>query len=146
MGRLFDLKIEGFESVIKTFNRLPDKLQKKALRPALRAGAKIIQKAAKEKSPTLSGKNKKFIKIKSLKRSRLEIGVEIQTGTREELDIPRNEFGYYPMTLEYGSQHVKKQPFMKPALEQNRVKATNAIAKELGKQIKKLLPFPGAKR
>lgn len=139
MSKLFDLKLEGFEDVIKTFNTLDDKLQKKAMRPALRAGAKIIQKAAKNKSPTLTGKNKKFIKVKSLKRSRGSVGLAIQTGTREQLGIPRDEHGYYPMVLEYGSKHVKKQPFMKPALEQNREKSTKAIGKKLKAGIEKIL-------
>lgn len=146
MTKLFDLKLEGFEGVLKTFNKLPDRLQKKALRPALRAGTKIIQKAAKALAPTKSGKHKKFMKIKSLKRSRDTIGMLLQTGTREQLGIPRDEFGYYPMVLEYGSKNQKKQPSMKPALERNRSKATNEIGRELGKQLNKILPFPGVKK
>jgi len=139
MTKLFDIKIEGFEEVLKTFDTLDDKLQKKVMRPALRAGAKIIQKAAKRLSPTLSGKNKRFIKVKSLKRSRKTIGVAIQTGTRQELGIPRDEFGYYPMVLEFGSENQKKQPFMKPALKQNHAKATNEIGKAVKSGIAKIL-------
>jgi len=139
MTKLFDMKLEGFEDVLKTLDTLTDKMQKKAMRPALRAGSKIIQKAAKAKSPTLSGKNKRFIKVKSLRRSRNIVGVAIQTGTREQLGIPRDKFGYYPMILEYGSKDQKKQPFMKPALEENRVKATAAIGKKLKSEIEKIL-------
>ena len=140
MTRLFDLEVKGFKAVIKTFNVLDDNLQRKVLRQALRSGAKIIQKAAKAKSPVgITGNNKKFIKIKSLKRSRVTVGVAVVTGTREQLGIPRDEFGYYPMVLEYGSKHVKKQPFMKPALEQNREKVIKEIAKKIEAGIEKIL-------
>ena len=139
MTRFIELQLEGFDDVIKTFEKLDDKLQAKVMRPALRAGAKVIAKAAKNKSPTLTGKNKRFIKVKALKRSRKTIGVAIQTGTREELGIPRDEFGYYPMALEYGTQHIKKRPFMRPALEQNRGKAILAIGKKMKGGIEKIL-------
>ena len=140
MTKLFDLKIEGFEEVFKTLDTLDDKLQGKIMRPALRVGATIIEKAAKAKSPVgITGKNKRFIKVKALKRSRKTIGVMIQTGTREQLGIPRDEFGYYPMVLEFGSKNQKKDPFMKPALQQNHAKATSAIGKEVKSGLKKLL-------
>ena len=143
MTKLFDIKIEGFEEVFKTLDKLDDKLQKKVMRPALRAGATVIKKSAQAKSPVGkgpgAGKNKKHIKVKALKRSRNTIGVMIQTGTREQLNIPRDEFGYYPMILEYGSQKQKKQPFMKPALEQNHAKATNVIGKKVKSGLEKLL-------
>lgn len=143
MSRLFDLELTGFENVLAQFNTLDDKVQKKALRPSLRAGAKIIQKAAKSKSPRLSGKNRKFIKIKSIKRTRKSIGLMIQTGTRQQLGIPLDEHGYYPMVLEYGSKNVRRQPFMKPALEQNRAKAIKAIGKELEKRIASIVRVRG---
>lgn len=143
MSKLFDLELKGFENVLAQFNTLEDKVQKKALRPALRAGAKIIQRAAKSKSPRASGKNRKFIKIKSIKRKRGSVGLMIQTGTRQQLEIPLDKQGYYPMVLEYGSEHVRKQPFMRPALEQNRPKATDAIGKELKKRIEKLVKRRG---
>lgn len=146
MSKLITLQLDGFEEVIKIFEKLPATLQKKALRPALRAGAKIILKAAKAKSAKLTGKNRRFIKIKSLKRSRKSIGVMIQTGTREQLGIPRDEQGYYPMVLEYGSKNVKRRPFMKPALRENHAAATRAIGKALEKNIEKVVKKAAKKR
>lgn len=138
-SKLVDLEITGFEHVIKQFSTLDGKIQKKALRPALRAGAKVIQKSAKSKAPRLSGRLRKFIKVKSLKRSRGQIGVAIQTGTRLELQIPRDEQGYYPFSIEFGTKNVKKQPYMKPALREKRNEATAAVGKKLEMMIDKIL-------
>lgn len=139
MGSLVSLELVGFEHVINQFKTLDGKIQKKALRPALRAGAKVIQKSAKSKAPRLSGRLRKFIKVKSLKRSRGEIGVAVQTGTRLELQIPHAEQGYYPFSIEFGTKTVKKQPYMKPALREKRNEATNAVGKKLKFQIDKIL-------
>lgn len=135
---LLKLELAGFEKLAKKFETLEPKLRAKALRPALRAGAKVIQKSAKAKAHKRSGKNAKFIKVKSLKRSRKQIGVAIQTGTRQELNIPRDDQGYYPFTEEYGTKNRSAHPYMRPALVEKRNEATRAVGKELEKRMKKI--------
>jgi HK97 gp10 family phage protein len=132
------LNLIGFEEVRATFDVLPEKLKKKALRPALRSGAKVIQKDAKARAPKgkySTGRNKKYIKIKSLKRSRKSFGVKVQTGTRQELGIPRDAKGYYPFSLEYGTKKTPARPYMRPALSTNRKKATMEVGRKLKTKI-----------
>lgn len=129
------LELKGFEELGKAFDSLEPQMQKKALRPALRAGARVIQKAAKQKAHTHSGLNAKWIKVKSLKRSRGSIGVSVQTGTREQLGIPRSAKGYYPFSEEYGTRTKAAHPYMRPALSENVLQATDAIGKELEKRL-----------
>lgn len=137
--KIAELKISGFDEVLKVFKTLEPKLQKKALRPALRAGAKVIQKSAKQKAHRDSGLNAKFIKVKSLKRSRGQIGVMIQTGTREQLQIPKSDKGYYPFTEEFGTRKRPAHAYMKPALSEKHQEATRAVGKELGKRQDKII-------
>lgn len=133
------LELKGFEEVTRVFETLEPKLQKKALRPALRAGAKVIQKDAKRRAHKRSGLNARWIKVKSLKRSRKSIGVSIQTGTREQLGIPASDRGYYPFSEEFGTRTNAPHPYMKPALVTKREEATKAVGDELGKRQNKII-------
>lgn len=128
------LELTGFDEVIKIFETLEPKLKKKALRPALRAGAKIILAAAKIKAHRFSGLNAKFLKVKSMKRSRKSIGVVIQTGTRQQLKIPGSDKGYYPFSEEYGTKDTPAHPYLRPALKENSMIALQAIGLELGRR------------
>jgi len=99
---IVEVKIEGFPLVSKKFNTLPGRVRKKHLRPAMRAGAKIIKNAAVSLVSVDEGKLRKSLKVKSPKRSRVRFGVMIQTGTAKELGIKETKNrGYYPMSLEY---------------------------------------------
>ncbi len=135
----FEIRLEGFHELSQAFNKLPVTLQKKALKPALKVGAKIIQADAKRLSKRKSGDNKRFIKIKSMKRSRVKIGWNIVTGTREQLGIDKDDPFYYPMVLEYGSRKQPAYPYMRPALKNNRIHATNAIGVELGVRMDRVV-------
>ena len=110
------LKLDGFEDVIKIFETLDEKMKKKALRPALRDGAKVIQKDAKRRAHKRSGANRKNIKVRAMKRSRTQFGYMVRTGTRKELGIPEDEEYYYPAVEEYGGVNHNAHPYMRPAL------------------------------
>jgi HK97 gp10 family phage protein len=131
------LQLDGFEEVIRQFDTLEAKLQKKGLTKAQRAGANVIAKDARKRAHKLSGNNRKFIKVKAIRRSRKAFGVNIQTGTRAELGIPADAEGYYPFTEEYGSKDNGAHPYMRPALATKREEATNAIGKALEKEVEK---------
>jgi HK97 gp10 family phage protein len=132
------LELKGFEELITKFDQLTLKLQKKYLKPSLKAGAKVIQVAAKNKAHKRSGKNARFIRVKALKRQRgRSVGSSIQTGTREQLGIPRSAKGYYPFSEEYGTKDTPAHPYMRPALAQKRGEAIKRIGKVLGAAIAK---------
>ncbi len=140
---LAKLELEGFDELNKTFNALDEKLKKKPLRKALRAGAKVFQVRIKQNASAYddSGRNAKFIKVKSLKRSRTSIGAMVTTGTRDQLQIPRlKKAGYYPFTLEYGAHRkgIKATRYMSRAFTSENQKAIRVIAMTLGKEIENL--------
>lgn len=141
-GRVTSFELEGFEDVIAKLGDLPKTLEKKIVRKALRVGGKIILKEARRLAPKgPTGKLKKTIKLKSVKRSRKRIGVYIRTGTRSELGIKKKDKGYYPFSVEFGTQFSLASPYMRPALKNNADRAR----KEIGKEIKKGLEIEARK-
>lgn len=111
-------------------------------RQAFRDGAKVVQAAAKANAPHRTGALKRSIKVRSHRRSRVRFGVEVRTGTREELGIPADAPGYYPMSIETGwtfrgGTTVPARPFLRPAFDQNKEKVVEAIRKKLGAAVAK---------
>lgn len=136
--RGFDLQITGIEDVKKMFEALPLAVQKKALRPALRKGAKITLEKAKQLCPAKSGKLRKSLKVRAIKRNRKGIGVVVITGTRQELGIKPDDKSYYPFSLEYGTKNMSARPFMRPATESTRGAVENTVANELNSKVSEL--------
>ncbi len=133
--KFLDIKIAGFEDLNKNLKKLNEKVQTRITKAALKKGANVILAAAKQNTPSDSGANHMNLKVKAIrkKRSSTNIGFAIQTGTREELGIKGK--GYYPFSLEYGTKDTEAQPYLRPALEDNREKAIQVIGKALEKSI-----------
>lgn len=122
------IEVTGVEQLLKVLQQFPPKLQKQAVRPAARDGAKMVLAKAKEFAPVdVSGKFKgrqleggthlrDTLKVRANPgRKRGTIEFRIFTGTRKELGIPNDEKGYYPFALEYGSLAHQPIKFMEPA-------------------------------
>jgi len=131
-----DISLIGDKELQRKFKTLVGKVQKKIARKAIRAGAKIVLADAKNRAPVLSGKLKKSLKVKAIKRSRSTIGVLVQTGTREKLNIPEGSKYYYPAAVEYGHGGVAAKPFLRPALDTNADRALSTIQRELWNGIR----------
>jgi len=107
--------------------RLDAKVQKKVVRKALRAGAKMVLAAARALVSADTGALRAGLKPRALKARRGTFGVQVMTPTREQLGIPADASGYYPAVLEYGAEGHPARPFLRPALDQARSTATSAI-------------------
>ena len=74
-------RLDGDADLFRKFDALPRKLQGKVLRPALRAGAKVILAGVLVSVPRRTGRLARAIKIKSAKRTRKgTVGVNVQVG------------------------------------------------------------------
>ena len=80
---MFKFKVDGLKQLNKKLKALGPKLEKKVVRQALRAGAKIILADAKRNVPVKSGALKKDVRIKTMKRKKGRVGIIIQTGYGE---------------------------------------------------------------
>lgn len=108
---------------MKRLQRLEQKEIKKALRTSLRKSAKEALNLARQAAPVETGALKRTMKVRALKRSRVRLGVTVQTGSRKDLAIargrgPRRSLagrGYYPAWQEYQGP---KAGFMRNAHKQ----------------------------
>ena len=127
------LDLIGDEAVQRKFKALEGKLQKKFARKSMRKAAKVIQKEAKARVPTgKTGMLKKNIKVRSAKRSRSRIGINVVVGegwyTGEQ---------FYGAFVELGTSKQPARPFMRPALEDKRDEARRVLVDELQDLIQK---------
>ncbi len=151
--KTINLRLFGATELIKTFDTLTFKIQKKALRSGLRAGAKVFQKQViKNLPPDDSGLLRQSLKgakaIVPLKRSRVRFGLKLRTGTRQMLQIPRHKKGdkgkgpgYYPAHVEYGTRknNIRPRRYMRRAFISKMVRAQEAMAKKIAQRIEQIL-------
>jgi hypothetical protein len=114
-----DISILGLESVSRALDRLPDKVQRRVVRPAIR---KATKKNQTEIVQSLSGipvkpDTGRYLTamadpraMRMIKSRTGLIGYVILMPTRDQLGIPQDtadrKYGYYPFVLEYGSARL----------------------------------------
>lgn len=100
--------VTGWKELDAAFAALPVKIQGKALRSALRAGAQRIQAEAVRNlvaSPSIeTGKLAAGLKVRAGKRSRSRVGMEIITKGAAHANL-----------VEYGTKRMPAEPFLRPA-------------------------------
>lgn len=118
----------GIEAIDRRLSQLEPKLQKKVIRKAQRAGAKDVLQTAKALAPVKSGRLKKNLKIRSIKRTKGQIGLDIGTASK---DFTGDEF--YSSFLIYGTEKIPKgkHDFLTPAYERTNDKVRNRIIQEI---------------
>ena len=122
MPAAFDIRLLGDEKLTKAFAALERVDQRKVMRKAHRAAFKPVLAAAKTYAPVgKTGKLKRFIKLRALKRSRVRTGVFVRTGTRSEMGLPTGDDDpYYPAHVALGQFNVAPVPFMRRAFDNNK--------------------------
>lgn len=136
------LKIEGLDKLLSKLNKLE---RCEAVQEGLKAGASIVESAAKEKCPVDTGDLKRSITSridddKAIIGTNLEYGpyVEFGTGLYAKNGNGRKTPWSYtdPKTGEKiwtAGQHP--QPFLHPALTENAERIQKAMAQEVKKKI-----------
>lgn len=162
-------QVEGLASLLGKLRSLPVKLQKKALRAAMRKGANVIKDAAKANAkliddPATAEAIHKNIAVQfSSRKSRQEGGVVMRVGvlggarkygnTKENVRSGRAGQTYktlgdktnpggdtrYWRFIELGTSRQPARPFLRPAMEQSGQGAIDAAALELNKQLDRLI-------
>ncbi len=107
-------EIIGLEAIIAKLNALPDKLEKKVLRAAVRKGANIIRDKARSYVPYDSGELKKSITTSSIKAKRGVIAFNIRPRNNKK----RGVSVFYGRFIEYGTSKMSAKPYMRPAYDE----------------------------
>lgn len=145
------MRVSGFADLRKQLRGLPKAVGSKILRNGLRAGARVIRDEARIRAPKKSGRLAKSIKVKARKKKGGVIGVKVVTGTREELQIRKDDPYYYPQHVELGhkagginksGKPVPPHPYMRPAFDSKVGQAEQAIRQEINRGMDEYLKGP----
>ncbi len=137
------VRLIGDKRLTRTLRRLPGKLQRKILRPALRAAASPIAKAAKRKAPKRSGQLKRSIGVRVVPQRlhRISGGLVVDVGPRPGFTTIINGQRHDPQKIahlvEGGTENTKAQPFLRPAFDENVGKAKKIIVQRVRKGLAK---------
>lgn len=128
-----EFEVEGMEELTKKLHNMAG-AGKKILRKSMRAGAKILQKEAKANAPVgFSKMLKKNIKVKSGKKSRQTISINVQNAAGDYKGQT-----YYAAMVNWGTKYQEAQEFMDQAFESKSKEAGDAIVSKAWEEIKKL--------
>lgn len=141
MAGTIDISLLGDKALTRKLNKLPNRVQKKVVRQSMRKAAKplltLIKQAIGEIRVTgiHTDPLKRGMKIKSVKRSRTRVGVEIVTPRRQELDIADSDKSYWPANIELGTSKSPPRKFIRDTVDSNRIQTMNIIQRELASGI-----------
>ena len=123
------VELRGAAELEKVLRQLPGKIGEQEVKKALRVGARIVQKRAKEilrskVSEASTGALEKSIRVATVK-NKIVIGFAKPTSRRAHI-------------TEYGTSRSKALPFMRPAIDEKGEEAIKAIGATLGKSVAKV--------
>lgn len=123
----FTVKIEGIKELQATFKQLDNELQN-ALSEAVSAGAAVVERDAKMRVVRVTGNLANS--IKELQQIKSGGRVESQVGSDMEY-AARIEFGYTGPDKLGRIFHQGAQPYLRPALDENKAEIQAAFEKKI---------------
>lgn len=125
-------EVTGDQAILARLRALPPKTQRKVVRPALRAAAKVIHGEARQLVPVLSGKLMRSLKVRAQKRRRGSIGVNVQTG-KKFFRGPT----FYGGFVEYGTKKMEGRHFMQDAFRRTAAGQREATMQAIARGIER---------
>ncbi len=127
------MTIEGADRLKLAFQQLGPKLEKKILRKAVRSGIGIILKDAKRRAPRLTGRMAKALTSRTaryaIRQGIVSSNIVFNTKKYPELVThgKKGQRWFYPAFVEYGTDKMAAQPFVRPAFDSNKEAAANRV-------------------
>lgn len=165
MARLFSARVEGMKPVLKALKKLPDRVQRAAVRPAIGKAGTVVAKAARQRTPTGSGLKPDGTPRKHLKKTITKTRVKMhkQSGTLYVVVGPEKNEGFHSHLVHDGTKAhdivlskplvlgatvlpkgfvihhpgSRANPFLADAVEATRGKVQNKLRTEIVKGIEK---------
>lgn len=106
MAAIVDISVLGDNDLVTALGTLPDNVQKRVVRAALKKSAVRIKKALVPAIPVLTGTFQAAVSrstAKVLTGRKFSVGAVVPLPLRSELGISLEDKGYYPAVLEYGA-------------------------------------------
>lgn len=142
MANSVTVKVEGLRELGERMKSLSDDVNNRIARAATAAGAVVIRNAAQAKVPVDTGNLKKNIIVKRLPKGESSLTSEhIVTVRQGKLTKKQKEKGlgdaFYGRFVEYGTAKMPARPYLRPAYDQNKERAVEAIKDRIKKRIEK---------
>jgi HK97 gp10 family phage protein len=142
MAKSVSVKVDGLRALGERMKGLSDDVNNRIARAATAAGAVVIRDAAKRKAPVRTGNLQKNIVVKRLPKGEATLTSEhIVTVRRGKLTKKQRAAGlvdaFYATFVEYGTARAAAQPFLRPAYDENKEKAVQAIKDRISQRLAK---------
>lgn len=143
-----NFQVDGLRELGLRMQGLKADMAGKIARQAVAAGAGVVRAAARKGAPVDTGNLKAAVIMKRMRKP--ENGLTEQyivtprKGKASDVIAAKRGTGklgkdaYYAHMVEFGTVKMPAQPFMRPALEQNTQRATDAMVKRLRKRLDKV--------
>lgn len=135
----FSANITGLSELINTFTKLPAKVQKRALKPALRKGGKVIRDKATEKVKSLvsaeaTGLGENSLRVYNMKNKdgKLRVGVMVKKGLKTKKGV---RVGLYMSVLEYGKKDQPPRSYLRSSARESTAKVLETVRSEAAKNM-----------
>ncbi|AFQ50444.1 HK97-gp10 family putative phage morphogenesis protein [Burkholderia cepacia] len=129
------VQILGLADLQAGFVKLAKAQTTKALRRATVAGAKVIRDEARARAPKKTGRLRRNI-VSAALRQKDALGLAtagVRVRTKGKGGSPTNAFHW--RFVELGTQHMRAQPFVRPAFDASIAQAEGAIRTEIARAI-----------
>lgn len=121
------IQVEGTARLRKQLERLDGTMRKKTLERMVEAGGELVREVAAQKAPVRTGQLAASQIVQRIKSS----------AYRAEAGIGPDEDAWYGVFAEFGTVHHAAQPFLRPAYDEQKQNAVNAMANEGRQAIKR---------
>lgn len=144
-----NISITGLADLEKSLEQFTDKIASNILKGAIRAGAVVIQKEARRLAPISSEPHSlgKGSKAEEIKPGHLRKNIKVRLAPRKSREVPITYWVYvskkawYWRFVEFGRTYsvvgFRQSPFMRPAFDTVKDKATERIREYLAARIEK---------
>jgi HK97 gp10 family phage protein len=112
--------VTGLRKIDRKLAQLPYKVQGKVVRPAIRAGMKVMAAGLKAEVPVDTGLTRKMVKVRATPKSKIKKGnrsttISMETYIAADGGLKKTSKGgktvFYPAIVEYGSRNHAPNPF-----------------------------------
>lgn len=135
------VQTKGLRELKKALDALPDKINKKVLDSAVRAGANVIKKEAQSNVNIRPTQNDNEGGKRNRAPGSLRKGISVAkvkgTGTRVHFVVGTRKKAFYGRFLEFGTKHIAPRPWLRPAYESKKAAAQAAFVKSLSRGLKR---------
>ena len=142
MAKSVTVKVDGLAELGMRMKSLSEDVNKKIGRAGVAAGAGLIARAARAKAPVDTGNLRKNIITKRIPpgESTLtsEYIVTVRQGKLTQKQRAKGlEDAFYGRFVEHGTAKTAAQPFLRPAYDENKMKAVETIKERIAARLAK---------